>query len=128
MKLSYTTQSVLLSITTFTISRKLPFCHYTSGATTSPRNNKNHKTTKMMAILMGTYYGLYLPRLISINIPYDPLIKTHIDTILTTILFLNALINAIIYAWMSPDFNLAFRTILRFKCNDGNSSRITGRV
>ena len=68
---------------------------------------------------MGTYYGLFLPEIINNYINYDPFIKLYVGIFLRRFFFLNAIINPIIYAWMCPDFNLAFRTILRLKRNDG---------
>ena len=67
----------------------------------------------MMTLLMGTYYGFFLPQIINMNIEYDLLLKIYISQSLHVIYFLNALTNPLIYAWFSPDFNRAFREILR---------------
>ena len=95
--------------------------NYISGTTAA--NNKKNKTTKMMMILMGTYYAFFLPLVINSNIMYDPLLKLYVQKFLVIIFYFNAMVNPSIYGWMSPDFNLAFRTILRIKCSDRNSSR-----
>ena len=87
-------------------------CLYLTATSTNPKKNR---TTKMMALLMGTYYGFFLPQIINMNIEYDLLLKIYISTSLYVIYFLNALANPIIYAWFSPDFNRAFREILRLK-------------
>ena len=78
------------------------------------QTNKN-KTTKMMAILMGTYYGFFLPEVINTYLDYDQITKKYVSTILFVMFFLNAIANPLIYAWMSPDFNRAFRNLLRMK-------------
>ena len=95
---------------------------YSSAAASSKNKNKN-KTTKMMAILMGTYYGFFLPQIINTYIEYDPIAKIYSSHLLYVIFFLNAVINPIVYGWMSPDFNLAFRTILHIKIDDKKFSR-----
>ena len=78
------------------------------------QTNKS-KTTKMMAILMGTYYGFFLPEVINTYLDYDQITKKYVSTILFVMFFLNAIANPLIYAWMSPDFNRAFRNLLRMK-------------
>ena len=98
-------------------------------AAASSKNRNKNKTTKMMAILMGTYYGFFLPQIINTYIEYDPITKEYSSSLLYIIFFLNAVINSIVYGWMSPDFNLAFRTILRIKIDDQKFSRsATGSV
>ena len=81
----------------------------------------------MLALLMGSYYGFFLPQMINIQIEYDFLLKTYISHSLYVIYFLNALANPIIYAWMSPEFNMAFREILGFKSQNKVNIR-NGRV
>ena len=83
--------------------------------TATSTNPKKNRTTKMIALLMGTYYGFFLPQIINMQIEYDLLLKIYISQSLYVIYFLNALANPIIYAWFSPDFNRAFREILRLK-------------
>ena len=78
------------------------------------QKNKN-KTTKMMAILMGTYYGFFLPQIISTYLEYDQITKEYISIIFFLLFFLNAIVNPVIYTWMSPDFNRAFRNLLHIK-------------
>ena len=83
--------------------------------TATSTNPKKNRTTKMMALLMGTYYGFFLPQIINMQFEYDLLLKIYISHSLYVIYFLNALANPIIYAWFSPDFNRAFRELLRLK-------------
>ena len=83
----------------------------------------------MMAILMGTYYGFFVPQTVNTYIDYDPLAKIYVDKFLYVIFYLNALINPIVYGWMSPDFNLAYRSMLGLKIDDKKFSRTaTGSV
>ena len=77
----------------------------------------------MMALLMGTYYGFFLPQIINMHIEYDLLLKIYISQSLYVIYFLNALANPVIYAWVSPDFNRAFREILRLKSKNNKMLR-----
>ena len=77
----------------------------------------------MMAILMGTYYGFFLPQIINTYIDYDPAPKVYSSNFLYILFFSNAIINPIVYGWMSPDFNLAFRTLLHLKVDDKKFSR-----
>ena len=83
--------------------------------------------TKMVALLMGTYYSFYLPQIINLQINYDFLLKGYISTVLCICYFLNPVVNPIIYAWFSPDFNSAFREILKIKVgNRNNICTVTG--
>ena len=82
-----------------------------------------------MAILMGTYYGFFLPQIINTYMDYDPLAKIYSSSLLFVFFFMNAIINPLVYGWMSPDFNLAFRSILGLKIDDKKFSRTsTGSV
>ena len=76
-----------------------------------------------MALLMGTYYGFFLPQVINIRLEYDFLLKVYISQSLYVIYFLNAIFNPIIYAWFSPDFNSAFREILGLKPKNKNQGQ-----
>ena len=51
----------------------------------------------MMTILMGTYYGLFLPEIINNYINYDTLIKLDVESFLLRLFYLNTIINPIIY-------------------------------
>ena len=79
------------------------------------KQSSKNRTTKMMAILMGTYYGFFLPQVINENIEYDPTIKLYFSQILYMMFFWNAIVNPVVYAWMSRDFRAAFRAILRLR-------------
>ena len=68
-----------------------------------------------MAIIIGTYYGFYLPALLDYLLDHNPKIKPYLEEILGTIFYFNAIANPIIYAWMNKEFNIAFRKILRIK-------------
>ena len=67
---------------------------------------------------MGTYYGFFTPQIVNTYINYDPLIKLYVQNFLFTLFFFNAIVNPLIYGWMSPDFNRAIRTILGMKSAD----------
>ena len=45
-----------------------------------------------MALVIGTYYGLYLPVLVNWFLNYNPVIKYYVYYILSFIFFLNALV------------------------------------
>ena len=69
----------------------------------------------MMAIIMGTYYGFYLPAFVDFLLDYDQNIKGYLNRIFWAMFYFNALLNPIIYAWMNRDYRNAFRKILRIK-------------
>ena len=69
----------------------------------------------MMAIIIGTYYGFYIPAFLDYLLNHDPIIKPYLEQIFGTIFYFNAIANPIIYAWMNMDFNTAFRKILRIE-------------
>ena len=85
-----------------------------SLGTTVPSGGGSSKTTKMMTILMGTYYGFFLPTIVNSFLQYDVTVKDYVSPFLVVIFFLNAIVNPVIYAWMNKDFNEAFKKILRF--------------
>ena len=87
---------------------------YNTFSGTVQSRNKN-RTTKMMAILMGTYYGFFLPNTINHYIEYDAFLKTYISRVCFLIFFLNAIVNPMIYGWMNNEFKTAFKTILGLK-------------
>ena len=72
---------------------------------------------------MGTHYGFFVPHIVNLYMDYDPFIKLYVTNFLVTIFFFNAIINPIIYGWMSPDFNHAFRRILGLKSPNKKVSR-----
>ena len=69
----------------------------------------------MMVIIMGTYYGFYLPAFVEFILDYDQNIKRYIAHIVEAIFYFNAVLNPVIYAWMNKDFRNAFGKILRIK-------------
>ena len=69
----------------------------------------------MMAILMGTYYGFFLPQIINQNIQYDVVVKQYVSPVMHLTFFWNAIVNPIVYAWMSTDFRNAFKSMLGLK-------------
>ena len=74
---------------------------------------------------MGTYYGFFLPQIINFYVEYNFIIKQYTSASLYLIFFLNPIVNPIIYAWMSPDFKTAFKTILRLnksECRKPNTT------
>ena len=67
----------------------------------------------MMALVVGSYYLLYLPASIESFINYDPKMEYYVTSICNFVFFMNALINPFIYSWQSRDFNTAYRKLLR---------------
>ena len=85
------------------------------------------KTTKMMAIITGTYYGLYLPSIVNYLVNYDLRVKRYLFLFINALFYCNAILNPIMYAWMNKDFRNAFRKILRIRSPpDDNNSVVTG--
>ena len=68
-----------------------------------------------MTILMGIYYGFFLPTIVNSFLQYDVTVKDYVSPFLVVIFFLNAIVNPVIYAWMNKDFNEAFKKILRIR-------------
>ena len=71
------------------------------------------QVTKMMALVIVTYYALYLPVLVESHIGYDVTVKFYINKVVHLLFFTNALINPFIYCGLSMEFNAAYRKILR---------------
>ena len=80
-----------------------------------PPVGRSSRTTKMMAILMGTYYGFFSPAILNYHISYNPTVKIYVTFLVDALFYINAIVNPIIYAWMNKDFNEAFRKILHMK-------------
>ena len=80
-----------------------------------PPVGRSSRTTKMMAILMGTYYGFFFPAILNYHISYNPTVKIYVTFLVDALFYFNAIVNPIIYAWMNKDFNEAFRKILHMK-------------
>ena len=78
-----------------------------------------------MAILMGTYYGFFVPQISNSFLHYNPTIHSYVSAILFLVFFLNPIINPIVYGWMSPDFNLAYRTIMGIKSSSRSHRNIS---
>ena len=93
-------------------SIRLQFTFLVTGSAISADSNK---TTKMMGAIIGTYYGFFLPQIINQLITYDATVQAYVTLFLVAIFYCNALANPIIYAWMNPDFNFAYRKILHMK-------------
>ena len=74
----------------------------------------------MMAILMGTYYGFYLPSIVDQYVAYKESIKVYVYPFFIIVFQMNAIVNPFIYAWMNKDFNDAFRKMLRIKSRAHN--------
>ena len=85
----------------------------------SPAGRSN-KTTKMMAILMGTYYGFFSPAILNYHMSYDPTVKAYVTFFVDALFYINAIVNPIIYAWMNKDFNEAFKKLLYMKSGTHN--------
>ncbi len=66
----------------------------------------------MMAVVMGTYYGFFIPLMLNYQIPKPPLVNIFVEKALYILFFLNGTVNPIVYGWLSPDFNKAFRSLL----------------
>ena len=78
-----------------------------------------------MAIVMGTYYGVFVPQIVNVQLNYDPVVKYYVDTILYLLFFCNGIVNPIVYGWLSPDFNAAYRAIFGLKPKQRNISQST---
>ena len=68
-----------------------------------------------MALVIVTYYALYLPALIESLIDYNVRVKFYVNKAVLMLFFTNALINPFIYSGQSVEFNAAYRKILRIK-------------
>ena len=68
-----------------------------------------------MALVIVTYYALYLPALIESFIQYDARVKFYVNKAVLMLFFTNALINPFIYSRQSVEFNAAYRKIVRKK-------------
>ena len=82
----------------------------------------------MMAIIMGSYYGFYLPAFLNFLLNNDPNIKPYLEQISGTIFYFNAIANPIIYAWMNKHFNVAFRKILQIKSSTNTDAQFVART
>ena len=71
-----------------------------------------------MAILIGTYYGFFLPAVVDEFVSYNERIQSYTGPLLIIVFQMNAIVNPFIYAWMNKDFNDAFRKILRMRVRD----------
>ena len=67
----------------------------------------------MMALVVGSYYLLYVPSLIESFISYNPAVEYYISACSVFVFYMNALINPFIYSWNSKEFNTAYRKMLR---------------
>ncbi len=74
--------------------------------------NSSEQVTKMMALVVGSYYALYAPAALESYVPYRRSAKFYVSAAANFIFFMNALINPFIYAWHSRDFNAAYRRAL----------------
>ena len=61
----------------------------------------SQQVTKMMALVIGTYYGLYYPILINWFINYNPVIKYYVYYVLSFIFFRNALVGCCLNIFVS---------------------------
>ena len=82
---------------------------------------RQKKVSKTMAIIMLTYYLLYLPGLAESFFKYDPVIKQYIEMIVINLWFCNAQINPVIYFLTNKDFTAAFKSILRIKLKENET-------
>ena len=86
-----------------------------------PPGGGSRKTTKMMTILMGTYYGFFLPTIMNAFLQYEVAVKMLVTPFIDVIFYFNAIVNPIIYAWMNKDFNETFRKLLRMRTETPDS-------
>ena len=66
----------------------------------------------MMALVVGSYYALYLPNSVVILLDLDQKTDFYLQPVFNFVFFMNALINPFIYSWRSKDFNAAYRKLL----------------
>ena len=71
----------------------------------------------MMALVVGSYYLLYLPASIEASFNYNPKVEYYVTSMCNFVFFMNALINPFIYSWQSKDFNMAYKKLLRINNN-----------
>ena len=91
-----------------------------NGTATSEQNkakNVNLRIAKMMAITLGVFLATWMSSLI-INaslIGDNEYSQNTITHWLPYMVFTNAFINPIIYAWYNSDFRVAFKKVLNIK-------------
>ncbi len=69
----------------------------------------------MMALVIGSYYLLYLPATIESLFTYDEKAKFYVSRLCYFLFFANALVNPFIYSGQSSEFNAAYRKMLGLK-------------
>ena len=74
-----------------------------------------------MALVVGSYYLLYLPASIEAFINYNPEVEYYVTPICNFVFFMNALINPFIYSWQSKDFNIGYKKLLRVNHNTADA-------
>ena len=97
-------------------SLKQPYDTY--EATT---NRQQKRIAKMMIMVLGTYFMCYIPQIVISmleNIYTDSMVILVLEKITVVIYWTNTWINAMIYAWKSEDFRVAFRKLLGLKANN----------
>ncbi len=81
------------------------FQHVFSLFTGIDTDGATRKTTKMMAIILGTFFGFFIPSAVhNTFIHYDPITKGCVSLFLNALFYTNAIVNPIIYGWMNKGF------------------------
>ena len=85
----------------------------------------------MVLLIVGTYFLFYLPGLIDSFLDYSCQYKVYISNVTLFIFFMKPVINPIIYAAQSRDFNWAYRKLFGLSLTqDGreDSTQVTRTV
>ena len=86
-----------------------------SSITSTTAEQRQRKITRVMALVMGTYYLLYLPAFVESQIAYDEYVKEHVEYAVFYLWFSNAMANPLIYYSTNKDFHVAFKCLLKRK-------------
>ena len=96
-------------------------------------SKQNHKSTKMMALILGLFLLSWIPYLITgtihsamRNTPHHIYVEVFFR-FLSLILFSNSFVNPIIYGWKNKQFRKAYKEVLSLsgKANVSNMSEIS---
>ncbi len=77
----------------------------------------------MLAVVTGCYITFLGLPLIHNWTPYNFKIKQFVSLFFILTVFLNGIVNPLVYAWMNKDFNTAFRKILHIKVHTGDKKK-----
>ncbi len=91
------------------------------------KKSSQAQMNRMMVALMLTYYALFTPSIIESFISYNPETKIYVQNAFFMLFYTNGIVDFILYAWMSPELNKAFRKMFHCHCGgnvqEDNSNR-----